>query len=97
MVTLSAHASGNGVLLSVTAHTGIAIAVELLSLAVYFCYGYAPLAFLPFTVTPCHCGAIVRPEKSRAFRPNRPISIEEIDKSKNDGNLVGNFVHSHAS
>jgi len=41
MVTLSAHASGNGVLLSVTAHTGIAIAVELLSLAVYFCYGYA--------------------------------------------------------
>lgn len=42
MVTLSAHASGKGVLRSATAHAGIAIAVVLLSVAVYFCYGYAP-------------------------------------------------------
>jgi multiple antibiotic resistance protein len=42
MVTLSAHASGNGVLPAVMAHVGIAIAVVLLSVAVYLCYGHAP-------------------------------------------------------
>ena len=42
MVTLSAHATVKGLLPSVTAHAGIAIAVALLSVAVYFCYGYAP-------------------------------------------------------
>jgi multiple antibiotic resistance protein len=42
MVTLSAHATGRGVVPSVTAHAGIVIAVVLLSVAVYFCYGYAP-------------------------------------------------------
>ena len=42
MVTLSAHASGKGILAAVTAHAGIAIAVVLLSVAVYFCYGHAP-------------------------------------------------------
>lgn len=42
MVTLSAHATVKGLLPSVTAHAGIAIAVVLLSVAVYFCYGYAP-------------------------------------------------------
>jgi multiple antibiotic resistance protein len=42
MVTLSAHASGKGILETVTAHAGIAIAVVLLSVAVYFCYGHAP-------------------------------------------------------
>lgn len=42
MVTLSAHATVKGILPSFTAHAGIAIAVVLLSVAVYFCYGYAP-------------------------------------------------------
>jgi multiple antibiotic resistance protein len=42
MVTLSAHASGKGVLPAVMAHVGIAIAVVLLSVAVYLCYGHAP-------------------------------------------------------
>jgi multiple antibiotic resistance protein len=42
MVTLSAHASGKAFLPSVMAHGGIVIAVVLLSLAVYFCYGHAP-------------------------------------------------------
>ena len=42
MVTLSAHASGKAFLPSLMAHAGIAIAVVLLSLAVYFCYGHAP-------------------------------------------------------
>jgi len=42
MVTLSAHASGKGILAAVTAHAGIAIAVVLLSVAVYLCYGHAP-------------------------------------------------------
>jgi multiple antibiotic resistance protein len=42
MVTLSAHASGKAFLSSVMAHAGIAIAVVLLSVAVYFCYGHAP-------------------------------------------------------
>jgi multiple antibiotic resistance protein len=43
MVTLSAHASIKAVLPSITAHLGIALAVVLLSVAVYFCYGYAPI------------------------------------------------------
>ena len=42
MVTLSAHATGNGLLPSVTAHAGIVVAVVLLSVAVYLCYGHAP-------------------------------------------------------
>jgi len=42
MVTLSAHASLKGIVPSLTAHAGIAIAVVLLSVAVYFCYGHAP-------------------------------------------------------
>lgn len=42
MVTLSAHASGKEVLPSVLAHVGIAMAVVLLSVAVYLCYGNAP-------------------------------------------------------
>jgi multiple antibiotic resistance protein len=42
MVTLSAHASVKGVLPDVAAHAGIALAAVLLSVAVYFCYGYAP-------------------------------------------------------
>jgi multiple antibiotic resistance protein len=42
MVTLSAHASVKGVLPDIAAHAGIALAVVLLSVAVYFCYGYAP-------------------------------------------------------
>ena len=42
MVTLSAHATGRGLLPSLTAHAGIVIAVVLLSVAVYFCYGHAP-------------------------------------------------------
>ena len=42
MVTLSAHATEKSLLPSVLGHAGIAIAVVLLSLAVYFCYGHAP-------------------------------------------------------
>lgn len=42
MVTLSAHATGRGVIPSVAAHAGIIIAVLLLCVAVYFCYGNAP-------------------------------------------------------
>lgn len=42
MVTLSAHASGKAFLPSVMAHAGIVIAVVLLSVGVYFCYGHAP-------------------------------------------------------
>jgi multiple antibiotic resistance protein len=43
MVTLSAHASVKGVLPDIAAHAGILLAVVLLSVAVYFCYGYAPV------------------------------------------------------
>jgi multiple antibiotic resistance protein len=43
MVTLSAHASVKGVLPDIAAHAGIVLAVVLLSVAVYFCYGYAPV------------------------------------------------------
>ena len=42
MVTLSAHASVKGLLPSIAAHAGIVLAVVLLSVGVYFCYGYAP-------------------------------------------------------
>jgi multiple antibiotic resistance protein len=42
MVTLSAHASAKGLLPNMAAHAGIVLAVVLLSVAVYFCYGYAP-------------------------------------------------------
>jgi len=42
MVTLSAHASSNGLLPGIVPHLGIALAVVLLSVAVYFCYAYAP-------------------------------------------------------
>ena len=42
MVTLSAHASVKGLLPTMAAHAGIVLAVVLLSVAVYFCYGYAP-------------------------------------------------------
>jgi multiple antibiotic resistance protein len=42
MVTLSAHASVKRVLPNFAAHAGIALAVVLLSVLVYFCYGYAP-------------------------------------------------------
>ena len=42
MVTLSAHASVNRVLPSLAAHVGIVLAVIVLSVAVWFCYGHAP-------------------------------------------------------
>src|SRR5262249_16747343 len=42
MVTLSAHASVASVASDVAAHAGIVLAVVLLSVAVYWCYGYAP-------------------------------------------------------
>jgi multiple antibiotic resistance protein len=42
MVTLSAHASVRGALPDIAAHAGIALAVVLLSVAVYFCYGHSP-------------------------------------------------------
>ena len=43
MITLSAHASVKGLLPDIAAHAGIVLAVVLLSVAVYFCYGYAPV------------------------------------------------------
>jgi multiple antibiotic resistance protein len=42
MVTLSAQAPANGLLPDIAAHLGIVAAVVLLSVGVYFCYGYAP-------------------------------------------------------
>ena len=42
MVTLSAHASVKGIVPDLSAHAGIVAAVVLLSVAVYFSYGYAP-------------------------------------------------------
>jgi len=42
MVTLSAHASLKGALPTILAHLGIVLAVVLLSVGVYLCYGYAP-------------------------------------------------------
>jgi len=42
MVTLSAHASVKGLVSGMAVHTGIVLAVVLLSVAVYACYGYAP-------------------------------------------------------
>jgi multiple antibiotic resistance protein len=42
MVTLSAHASVKGIIPDIAAHAGIVLAVVLLSIAVYVCYGYAP-------------------------------------------------------
>jgi multiple antibiotic resistance protein len=41
MITLSAHASIKGLLPHVAAHAGIVVAVVLLSIAVYLCYGHA--------------------------------------------------------
>jgi multiple antibiotic resistance protein len=56
IVTLSAHASVKGALPNIAAHIGIALAVVLLSAAVYFAYGYAP------TIT-----AHVAPETTRGI------------------------------
>ena len=42
MVTLSAHASRETVVSAVAAHSGIMLAVLVLSASVYVCYGYAP-------------------------------------------------------
>jgi multiple antibiotic resistance protein len=42
MVTLSAHASAGRTFAELTAHAGIAVAVALLSVLVYVCYGFAP-------------------------------------------------------
>ncbi len=41
-LTLSAHASANGVLNNVMAHLGIFLAIVALSVTVFLCYGYAP-------------------------------------------------------
>jgi multiple antibiotic resistance protein len=41
-LTLSAHASSNGVLNNVMAHLGIFLAIVALSVTVFLCYGYAP-------------------------------------------------------
>ena len=42
MLTLSAHASAKRVFFDIAAHSGIALAVVVLSVTVYICYGYAP-------------------------------------------------------
>jgi multiple antibiotic resistance protein len=42
MITLTAQVSNRGMVPDIAAHAGIAAAVLILSLGVYFCYGYAP-------------------------------------------------------
>ena len=42
MLTLSAHVSGHTVTSHVLSHLGVFVAVVVLSIVVYFCYGYAP-------------------------------------------------------
>jgi multiple antibiotic resistance protein len=42
LLTLSAHMSGRSVTDDVLSHVGVFLAVIVLSVAVYFCYGYAP-------------------------------------------------------
>ncbi|MGC1424145.1 MAG: MarC family protein [Terracidiphilus sp.] len=42
MLTLSAHISGHTVTAHVLSHIGVFVAVVVLSIVVYFCYGYAP-------------------------------------------------------
>jgi multiple antibiotic resistance protein len=42
MLTLSAHVSGHTVTSHVLSHLGVFVAVAVLSIVVYFCYGYAP-------------------------------------------------------
>jgi len=58
MVTLSAHASVHGLVPDVVAHGGIVLAVVLLSIAVYFCYAYAPA--IAARVSPQTAHGIVR-------------------------------------
>jgi multiple antibiotic resistance protein len=41
-ITLSAHTPAKGIILDLAAHAGIMAAVLVLSLSVYFCYGWAP-------------------------------------------------------
>jgi multiple antibiotic resistance protein len=41
-ITLSAHTPAKGIFVDFAAHAGIMAAVVVLSVAVYFCYGYAP-------------------------------------------------------
>jgi multiple antibiotic resistance protein len=54
MVTLSAHASVKGLLPNIAAHAGIVLAVILLSVSVYFCYGYAPAITAPVSPDTAH-------------------------------------------
>jgi len=42
LLTLSAHVSGHTVTSHVLSHLGVFIAIVVLSIVVYFCYGYAP-------------------------------------------------------
>jgi multiple antibiotic resistance protein len=42
MLTLSAHVSGHTVTSHVLSHLGVFLAIVVLSIVVYFCYGYAP-------------------------------------------------------
>jgi multiple antibiotic resistance protein len=41
-ITLSAHTPAKGIIIDLAAHAGIMAAVLVLSLSVYFCYGWAP-------------------------------------------------------
>ena len=54
MVTLSAHASSKAVFSDVAAHAGIALAVVLLSIGVYLCYGYARTITLRVSAQTAH-------------------------------------------
>jgi multiple antibiotic resistance protein len=58
MVTLSAHASVGGLIPDVVAHGGILAAVILLSVAVYFCYAFAPA--IAVRVSPQTAHGVVR-------------------------------------
>jgi multiple antibiotic resistance protein len=58
MVTLSAHASQNSLVLAVATHGGIALAAVVMSVSVYLCYGYAPK--LVKAVSPSTVNGILR-------------------------------------
>jgi multiple antibiotic resistance protein len=54
MLTLSAHNSGRTVTAHILSHLGVFLAVVVLSVAVYFCYAYAPLVTRKISPSTAH-------------------------------------------
>jgi multiple antibiotic resistance protein len=54
MLTLSAHVSGHTVTSQVLSHLGVVTAVVVLSIVVYFCYGYAPTIASKISASTAH-------------------------------------------